>query len=71
MITFIGEVSGEHRLDGKTIAHHGELIKFNFGNIIGNDGDTFLKIRTDRHALNYGIDVELVVTNIELLKVVK
>ena len=68
MIQFIGEVSGQHKLNGKIIAHDGEIVKFTFGNIIENDSDYTIKIKTDKHAPNYGTSVELWITNISILK---
>jgi len=68
MIPFIGEVSGEHRTLGKVIAHHGEIVRFTIGDIIQTDGDTRVKIVTDKHAPNYGTLITLWLSNIILIK---
>lgn len=65
---FVGEVSGTHREGGKNYALDGELVKFSFGDIIGNDGDFKVKICTKTYARNYGEETTLWLSEIRQLR---
>jgi len=65
---FIGEVSGTHKENGINYAFDGEIIKFSFGDIVGNDGDNKVKIITTTYGRNYGEPTTLWISEIQQIR---